>query len=47
MSGYTDDECWPAACCRSKRTFIQKPFAPDTLVAQVRAGLVGVMPGAL
>jgi DNA-binding response OmpR family regulator len=46
MSAYAEDDL-TRSLLPEQSTYIQKPFAPDTLVAQVRAGLAGVMPGAL
>ena len=46
MSAYAEDDV-TRSLLPEQSTYIQKPFAPDTLVAQVRAGLAGVMPGAL
>jgi CheY-like chemotaxis protein len=46
MSAYAEDDL-ARSLLPEQSTYIQKPFAPDTLVAQVRAALVGVMPGAV
>jgi len=46
MSAYAEDDV-TRSLLPEQSTYIQKPFAPDALVAQVRAGLAGVMPGAL
>ena len=46
MSAYAEDDV-TRSLLPEQSTYIQKPFAPDTLVAQVRAALAGVMPGAL
>jgi PAS domain S-box-containing protein len=46
MSAYAEDDV-ARSLLPEQSTYIQKPFAPDTLVAQVRAALAGVMPGAV
>jgi PAS domain S-box-containing protein len=46
MSAYAEDDL-TRSLLPEQSTYIQKPFAPDTLVAQVRAALAGVMPGAV
>ena len=46
MSAYAEDDL-ARSLLPEQSTYIQKPFAPDTLVAQVRAALAGVMPGAV
>jgi DNA-binding response OmpR family regulator len=46
MSAYAEDDL-TRSLLPEQSAYIQKPFAPDTLVSQVRAGLAGVMPGAM
>jgi len=46
MSAYAEDDL-TRSLLPEQSTYIQKPFAPDTLVTQVRAALAGVMPGAV
>ena len=42
MSGYTGDDVLARSLLPTKPPFIQKPFAPEELVARVRLMLAGV-----
>jgi CheY-like chemotaxis protein len=46
MSAYAEEDV-ARSLLPQQSVYIQKPFAPDALVAQVRAALQGIMPGAL